>query len=142
MWETKTLSADPDAYAPDGSEVRLLAALKGGSFAHFTLPPGGVSAAVAHRTVEEIWYVVSGSGEVWRQLGEAESVTAVSPGVALTVPLGVHFQFRAGAEGLSFVAVTMPPWPGAEEAFAVKGRWAAQAPLKPPAVAPSSLSPT
>ena len=113
MLQTKTLAAEPDAHAPDGSEVRLLAALKGGSFAHFTLGPQGVSAPVAHRTVEEIWYVVAGSGEVWRKLGEEESVTAAAPGVALTIPLGTHFQFRAGAQGLSFVAVTMPPWPGA-----------------------------
>ena len=123
MLQTKTLAAEPDAHAPDGSEVRLLAALKGGSFAHFTLGPQGVSAPVAHRTVEEIWYVVAGSGEVWRKLGEEESVTAAAPGVALTIPLGTHFQFRAGAQGLSFVAVTMPPWPGTEEAFAVTGRW-------------------
>ena len=126
MLQTKTLAAEPDAYAPDGNEVRLLAALKGGSFAHFTLGPQGVSAPVAHRTVEEIWYVVAGSGEVWRKLGEEESVTAVAPGAALTIPLGTHFQFRAGAEGLSFVAATMPPWPGAEEAYAVTGRWEAE----------------
>lgn len=125
--QTKTLSAAPDAYAPDGSEVRLLAALKGGSFAHFTLPAGRVSAAVSHRTVEEIWHIVAGEGEVWRKLGDEESVTPARPGVALTIPLGTHFQFRAGAEGLSFVAVTMPPWPGADEAFAVEGKWEASA---------------
>ena len=132
--QTKVLGAAPDAYAPDGSEVRLLAALKGGSFAHFTLGAGGVSAPVAHRTVEEIWYVVAGGGEVWRRFGEEECVTSVKPGVALTIPLGTHFQFRAGAEGLSFVAVTMPPWPGAEEAFSVVGRWEA-APLPAPPAA-------
>ena len=125
--QTKTLSAVPDAYAPDGSEVRLLAALDGGSFAHFTLPAGRVSAPVAHRTVEEIWYVVAGAGEVWRRLGAEESVTPVGPGVALTIPLGTHFQFRAGAEALSFVAVTMPPWPGEGEAYAVDGKWEASA---------------
>jgi mannose-6-phosphate isomerase-like protein (cupin superfamily) len=123
--QTRTLAASPDAYAPDGSEVRLLAALDGGSFAHFTLPAGRVSAPVAHRTVEEIWYFVAGAGEVWRRFGEEESVTPVRPGVSLTMPLGTHFQFRAGAEGLSFVAVTMPPWPGADEAFAVVGKWEA-----------------
>ena len=122
--QTTTLPAAPDAFAPDGSEVRLLAALAGGSFAHFTLAPGAVSAPVSHRSVEEIWYFVEGVGEVWRKLGEQESVTPVGPGVALTIPLGAHFQFRAGASGpLCFVAVTMPPWPGAEEAFAVEGRW-------------------
>ena len=124
--QTKTLGEAPDAFAPDGSEVRLLAALRGGSFAHFTLPAGRVSAPVAHRTVEEIWYVVGGEGEVWRRFEGREEVTPVKPGVALTMPLGAHFQFRAGpSEALSFVAVTMPPWPGPDEAFAVEGRWTA-----------------
>ena len=124
MLQTKTLAAAPDAYAPDGSEVRLLAALNGGSFAHFTLPAGQVSAPVAHRTVEEIWYVVAGEGELWRRYRDEESVTALRPGVALTIPLGAHFQFRAGeTAALSFVAATMPPWPGADEAYAVPGRW-------------------
>jgi mannose-6-phosphate isomerase-like protein (cupin superfamily) len=123
--QTRTVGENVDAYAPDGSEVRLLAALNGGSFAHFTLAPGKVSAPVAHRSVEEIWYVVAGSGEVWRRLGAEESVTPVGPGVALTIPLGTHFQFRAGAESLSFVAVTMPPWPGPDEAFPVEGKWRA-----------------
>ena len=124
---TTTLSPSPDAYAPDGSEVRLLAALNGGSFAHFTLAAGKVSAPVSHRSVEEIWYVVAGAGEVWRKLGAEESVIPVGPGVALTIPLGAHFQFRAGAEALSFVAVTMPPWPGPDEAFPVEGKWPASA---------------
>src|SRR4051794_7798886 len=94
--QSKTLGASPDAMAPDGSEVRLLAALACGSFAHFTLAAGQVSAPVAHRTVEEIWYFVAGAGEVWRRLGDEESVTPVAPGVALTIPLSAHFQFRAG----------------------------------------------
>jgi mannose-6-phosphate isomerase-like protein (cupin superfamily) len=126
--QTKTLADSPDAYAPDGSEVRLLPALNGGSFAHFTLPAGKVSAPVAHRTVEEIWYVVGGEGEVWRRFGDEESVTPVRPGVALTIPLGAHFQFRAAPHAaLSFVAVTMPPWPGPEEAYPVEGKWEATA---------------
>ena len=82
-----------------------------------------MSLAVAHRTVEEIWYVVGGEGEIWRKFGEEEHVTPVKPGVALTIPLGTHFQFRAGAQALSFVAVTMPPWPGPDEAVACPGRW-------------------
>ena len=124
--QTRILGATPDAIAPDGSEVRLLAALKGASFAHFTLATGRVSHAVEHRTVEEIWYFVAGEGEVWRRIGDEESVVAVRAGVALTIPLGASFQFRAGAAGpLSFVAATLPPWPGPEEVFAVEGPWTA-----------------
>ncbi len=121
---TTRLPAQPQATAPDGTDVRLLGALPAGSFAHFTLGIGGISIAVAHRTVEEIWYVVAGRGEIWRRQDGREEITAVESGVALTIPLGTSFQFRAlGAEPLAFVAVTMPPWPGAEEAYAVDGPW-------------------
>ena len=124
-FETKAISPNPDAVAPDGSLVRLLPVLPGGSFAHFELPAGRVSLAVTHRTVEEIWYVVSGAGELWRRQDGAEEVVALKPGTAVTIPLGAHFQFRAG-EGapLAFVAVTMPPWPGPDEAVPVDGHWA------------------
>jgi mannose-6-phosphate isomerase-like protein (cupin superfamily) len=125
--QSKTLGDAPDAIAPDGSEVRLLASLAGGSFAHFSLAPGQVSAAVAHRTVEEIWYFLAGEGEVWRKYKGEASVTPVRQGVALTIPLGASFQFRAGPQPLRFVAVTMPPWPGPGEAVAVAGHWEATA---------------
>ena len=125
-FETKTLGVASDAVAPDGTAVRLLAALSGGSFAHFELPAGAVSRAVVHRTVEEIWFFVAGRGEVWRRAGEREEVVAVGQGVCLTIPLGTCFQFRAAADApLAFVAVTMPPWPGEGEAEFVAGKWRA-----------------
>ena len=66
-FETKHLPMAPDAVAPDGSDVRILLGLKGGGMAHFELGPGEVSTAVTHRTVEEIWYFVSGRGQMWRK---------------------------------------------------------------------------
>jgi len=123
-FETKPLGATPDAIAPDGTAVRLLAALSAGSFAHFELPAGAVSHAIVHRTVEEIWYFVAGRGELWRRSGEQEDVVAVGAGVCVTIPLGTRFQFRAAAGApLAFVAVTMPPWPGDGEAEVVEGKW-------------------
>ena len=42
----------------------------------------------------------------------------------MTIPLGTAFQFRAGDDGpFAFVAVTMPPWPGMDEAVPVEGPW-------------------
>jgi mannose-6-phosphate isomerase-like protein (cupin superfamily) len=121
---SRKLPKDPDAAAPDGTAVRLLTALKGGSFAHFELPAGAISHAVTHRTVEEIWYFVSGRGQIWRRIGAEEDVLDIEPGTSLTIPLGAHFQFLAGAaENLCFVAVTMPPWPGDGEAYRVEGPW-------------------
>ena len=112
--------------APDGSKVAVLLALRGGSMATFTLQPGQVSAAVTHRTVEELWYVVSGHGAMWRRDARQESITPLAAGLCLSVPLGTAFQFRNdGAAPLVAVAVTMPPWPGPDEAVAVAGPWAA-----------------
>lgn len=123
---TMGLPAEPTHKAPDGTDVRVLLALGGGSMAHFTLPAGKVSLAVAHRTVEEVWFFLGGRGEFWRRQGEQEDVVDVAAGVSLTIPLGTQFQFRAtGAEPLTMVAITMPPWPGGEEAYVVEGRWAA-----------------
>ena len=68
---TTTLPTEPDAVAPDGSDVRVLLRLAGGSMAHFTLPSGATSRAVRHRTVEEIWYVVAGTGDMWRHTAAA-----------------------------------------------------------------------
>ena len=110
--------------APDGSQIRLLHELRGGGLSECTLPPSGVSAAVTHRTIEEIWVFTEGSGQVWREQEGCESVTDVSQGVSLTIPLGTHFQFRNTGEGpLKFVIATMPPWPGEDEAPRVPDYW-------------------
>jgi mannose-6-phosphate isomerase-like protein (cupin superfamily) len=123
-WETKRLPARPDVVGPDGSDVRILPGLAGGTMAHFELAPGETSVAVVHRTVEEIWFFVGGRGEMWRAHDEREEVVEVEPGIALTIPLGTRFQFRAlGSEPLAAVGVTMPPWPGPDEAVTVDGRW-------------------
>jgi mannose-6-phosphate isomerase-like protein (cupin superfamily) len=121
---TRVLSAAPDATAPDGSSVRQLANCSRGSMAQFTLPPGAISKAVAHRTVEELWLVTRGMGSMWRKLGESEQTVALRAGVSLAIPVGASFQFRNdGTEPLEAVGVTMPPWPGMDEAYMVDGIW-------------------
>jgi mannose-6-phosphate isomerase-like protein (cupin superfamily) len=124
-FETAQVPEQYDCLAPDGSEIRLLLALAGGSAVHCTLAAGGISRAVRHRTVEEIWFVLDGRGQVWRKLGDRETVADLGPGTALTLPLGTHFQFRAAAETpLRILIVTMPPWPGDDEAIRVADHWA------------------
>ena len=131
-FETKDLPQEPDAVAPDGSAVRILLRLAGGSMAHFELQPGQTSRAVEHRTVDEIWFFVSGWGELWREQAGDAQVVEVYPGVCLTIPVGTRFQFRSlGKETLSAVGVTMPPWPGEDEAVAAAGPWEPTAPEGP-----------
>jgi len=125
-WDTQEIAMAPLVTAPDGSAVRVLCATARGSTATFTLEPGVVAKAVAHRTVEEIWYVAAGQGKLWRKQGAAEQIVDLAPGLSLTIPVGTHFQFRNdGADALSIVAVTMPPWPGEGEAIPADGIWPA-----------------
>jgi mannose-6-phosphate isomerase-like protein (cupin superfamily) len=120
------LPAAPDHLAPDGSAIRSLLSVRGGSLAYCTLPAGAISRAVVHQTVEEIWYCLSGTGQVWRRgLSEAQ-ITDLVPGTCITIPVGTQFQFRAiGANELHLLIVTIPPWPGAHEALPVTGYWEA-----------------
>jgi len=121
---TRTLAIDRDVVAPDGSDVRLLLGLDGGGMAHFELAPGETARAVRHPRVEEIWFVLSGRGEMWRLQDSREEIVTLEPGVCLSIPVGTHFQFRAfGSQPLGVVGVTMPPWKDDSDAVQVEGRW-------------------
>jgi mannose-6-phosphate isomerase-like protein (cupin superfamily) len=128
-FETKPSGAAPDVIAPDGSEVRVLCRVAGGSMATFSLPAHRVAKAVAHRNVEELWYVAAGRGRIWRRLAghdepAQEEIVELVPGMSLSIPVGTYFQFRCdGDETLVVIGTTMPPWPGADEAYAVDGPW-------------------
>lgn len=123
-FDSQPLPAEPAVTAPDGSAVRVLLGLAGGGMAHFALAPGQVAHAVEHRSVEEIWYVLAGRGQMWRQQDGREETVTLEPGLCLTIPLGTRFQFRAAADApVSVVAITMPPWPGEGEAVFVDGPW-------------------
>jgi len=123
-FDTMSLPPSPTTVAPDGSDVRVLLRLSAGGMAHFYLASGQIAKAVMHRTVEEIWYILAGRGEMWRKQGSREEIVALEPGVCLTLPVGTHFQFRAAAgEAVSALGVTLPPWPGEGEAVAVVGPW-------------------
>ncbi len=125
-FQTMQLPGPPDAVAPDGSDVRVLLRLGRGSMAHFELAAGQVSRPVAHRFVDEIWYVLHGHGQMWRRQARREETVDLRPGTCVSIPAGTHFQFRADSGGpLAAVGVTMPPWPGAGEAYEVPGAWPA-----------------
>ena len=122
---TKRVADLPDLLAPDGSEIRLLPQLGRGSMVHCRLPVNGCTKAVTHRSVEELWYVLAGQGELWRAPeGRDGEVVPLAAGVSVTIPLGIHFQFRnTGSQPLDIVIVTMPPWPDMDEAYQVRDHW-------------------
>ena len=124
MSQDRILPETYDALAPDGSEVRTLASSERGSMSHFTLLPGQESFAVFHLTVEEIWYILAGQGQMWRKSVVDESITELRPGLSLVIPAGTSFQFRNdGDTPLQAIGITMPPWPGMDEAVFVVGKW-------------------
>ena len=68
-FETKRLPSAVDAIAPDGSEVRVLCSGMRGSMAHFSLPLGQVSQAVAHHRIEGGLVFPGRAGPVLAQAG-------------------------------------------------------------------------
>jgi len=122
----RILAVAADDRAPDGSLVRLLASASRGGMAHFELGMGETSIAQRHRTVEEIWFVLDGFGQMWRKPSHGSPrVIDMRPGVSLTIPVGTVFQFRnTGRVPLGVIGVTMPPWPGSDEAVEADGAWA------------------
>ncbi len=112
------MTRPPDAIAPDGSEIRYLVLnATTASLVEVTLQPGGVSRPVRHRTVEEIWYFVGGSGTVWL----ADELIKVGPSSTVVIPSGAAFQFRSdGEQALRFLCYTSPPWRGDDEAGPVE----------------------
>ena len=129
-FQTATVPKDYHAIAPDGSEVRVLLRLADDvSVATFRLHQGQVAKAVVSRTVNEIWYVFGGVGEMWRKLGEREETVTLFPGQCISIPVGTHFQFRAlSEEPLNVLGVTEPGWPldeakAAAEVVRVKDHW-------------------
>ena len=128
----------PDATAPDGSEIRLLLderhQAQKASMVEVVLPAGQVSRPVRHLHVEEVWYVLEGHGQVWRcpphEAIESGPAVPVKQGDALVIPTGWSFQFSAATDAaLRFLCVTIPPWPGEEEALPLE-----QGGLGPPTV--------
>jgi mannose-6-phosphate isomerase-like protein (cupin superfamily) len=113
--------------APDTSIIRPLVRVTGASMAHGTLLPGRVSKAVMHPVIEEIWYVLGGSAELWRKRDDDESILIAGPGTSIAIPAGTHFQFRtAGDEPFTFIMCTLPPWSGDHDAVAVEDHWLAE----------------
>ena len=125
LFDFKPLKEAYDYLAPDGSEIRLLVEFDGGGLAHCTLPSKSMSTPIQHRTVTELWYCLCGMGEIWQFLDdEHQEVKPFSKNDSFTIPVGHSFQFRnIGAEPLCILIVTVPKWPGKQEAIKLQGYW-------------------
>ena len=123
MKET-SLPLDPDARSPAGADIRFIMDGTTGNMIHSTVPPGQINRATVHETVSEFWYILGGEGEIWRRDGTEERVTSLVAGVSIDIPVGTAFQYRnVGDAPLTFICISMPPWPGDHEASHLEGAW-------------------
>jgi mannose-6-phosphate isomerase-like protein (cupin superfamily) len=68
---------------------------------------------VKHKTVDEIWYCLSGKGIIWQKNNLIEDKQEFGHGDSFTIPCGNIFQFKNdGEEPLCILVSTMPKWPG------------------------------
>lgn len=96
---------------------------------HCKLPAAYISSAVYHKTVDEIWYVLEGNGELW--LSDKDKTIKLKPTICISIPRGISFQFKnTGKKDLKFLGVTIPVWPEGVEACYVKGKWKSNINLK------------
>ena len=122
--KTTMLPEHPDAKSPAGAEIRFLMDGKTGNMIHSTVPAYQVNKATVHATVSEFWYVLEGHGEIWRDDGAENCITALVPGTAIDIPVGTSFQYRNVSDvALKFICIAMPPWPRDSEATYVEGIW-------------------
>ena len=118
------LPAEADAKSPAGADIRFIMDGATGNMIHSTVPPGQINRATVHATVSEFWFVLGGQGEIWRKDAAEERVTQLLSGVSIDIPVGTAFQYRnVGDVPLTFICITMPPWPGDSEATHLAGAW-------------------
>jgi len=119
-----TLPTEADAKSPAGADIRFIMDGPTGNMIHSTVPPGQINKATVHQTVTEFWHVLTGEGEIWRRDQVEEKVTRLRPGVSIDIPQGTAFQYRnTGDVSLTFLCISMPPWPGDHEASGLQGPW-------------------
>ena len=120
------LPGAPVLVAPDGSDVRILLRLGGGSMAHFEPETGrwpGLPGGRPLRRGRALVHPDRSRPDVaapGRAAGDGAAAAWHLPvhpgGHALPVP-------RRDGGPLAAVGVTMPPWPGDTEAYEVPGAW-------------------
>lgn len=124
-FDIKQVSKEKPFISDDGSVIRNLTPMGNVQSVHCSLPKGGVIQASRHKTVEQIWYVISGEGEMWlKDQDGLETESKLAPGTAITVPLGYAFQFRnTGKKDLEIFIVNTTPWSGDGELIPVENHW-------------------
>lgn len=114
-----------DFIAPDGTAGYQLANAPTGNMTSYRQFPKQISHAIKHNINNELWYILSGEGEIWIKHQEQEIISKLEAGVSIFIPEHAEFQFRNTSDtiDLQFICVAMPPWAGPHIVEYVKGPW-------------------
>lgn len=110
--DVQNLDRVPAFITKDGSEIRELLAhrnscIRNQSLAEARLPAGAATTPHFHPRTEEIYYILSGSGQM--RLGSQSR--PVGPGDAIAIPPGAAHQIvNTGRDVLRFLCCCAPPY--------------------------------
>jgi mannose-6-phosphate isomerase-like protein (cupin superfamily) len=110
--DVKNLNHAQPFISKDGSEIRELLAHRNSciqkqSLAEARLPPGARTTAHYHRQTEEIYYILTGKGDM--TIGDENQT--VGPGDAIAIPPKmIHQIVNTGAEPLVFLCTCAPAY--------------------------------
>jgi mannose-6-phosphate isomerase-like protein (cupin superfamily) len=117
------LEATSADIAEDSTLTRTLIEGGAGMMVRRELAAGHPTAAVRHRTVEQLWHITEGTGELWRSQDGESRFDILAAGDSVCIRPGVQFQVRATSGRLRALVATTPRWPGPHEAVIVRGIW-------------------
>jgi mannose-6-phosphate isomerase-like protein (cupin superfamily) len=110
-WATLTIGEAYDHVSPAGvAEIRLLPSFEQGELAHARARAGRPSRAARLSGIGEMFYVLTGKGELWRKTGGLEDVTPLVPGRSVSLLPEIEYQYRAVDGPLDFLVFTAPRW--------------------------------
>jgi mannose-6-phosphate isomerase-like protein (cupin superfamily) len=116
-WQTRQLNSSHDGQALDGASIWLLPRTPFSSAIYCELPGATTSKATYNLWIHEIWYFITGIGELARwpmaAAPDTRTIVPVSPGLAVTIPPQVNFQYRSTEGRLAFLCFVAPAWPDA-----------------------------
>lgn len=106
-------SSPPDFVAPDQSECNYLVRGPRANCITATLKPHTVSAPQSHKSIDETWYFISGTGRMYLRNEYDNTVTKINttPGTSVYIPCGNHFHFcNDGDDDQTAIITTLPQW--------------------------------
>ena len=138
---TKVLPGEPDSVSPGGgAEIRHIITSPPGDLTHAVCPAGYVAPTHHLPELDELYYVLAGEGEIWRETDARAGVTALRPGRWVQLPAGMRFQYRANCgSSLVFLVVVLPSWRPDLFHTLPEGLWPAGADDQAPPTSPADL---